>query len=291
MLFASMRDKQKFSIYAEKFEEFLMDICEISLEIVKAYYEPGRIIPIIGKSEMVNIEELKNTVDTKYQIRLEPQTDDMETKMGRQLAFNHVLQYTGQNLSREDLGKLIRHMPYANVEGMFDDLTIDYDNATNDILAMDRGRPRPARSVDNHEYMLKRLTHRQKGADYEFLPPEVQMLYQQKVQGHEQFLKQQAQAAEAAAAGFIPTGGYAVKADLYVTDKEGKTKRATVPYESMQWLIDKLGAQGSTQEMLDNLPPSAVSQMVGSGGMQPQGGAPQGPGAQGMPANPLGKTA
>lgn len=289
MLFSAMRDKRKFSVYAEKVEDFLVQVCETTLKLARNYYEADRIIPMIGKNEAVNMEEFKNVEDLRFQIRLEPQSDDIETKMGRHLVFNHILQYTGNNLEREDLGKLIRHMPYANVEGMFDDLTIDYDNATSDLLALDRGKPRPAAPNDNHEYIIKRLTHRMKEASYDFLSPMVKQLYEQKIQEHQMMLQQQLQDAQAAQAGFIPSGGYGVKLDFYITDEAGKTKRATLPYESVQWLIEKLQQQGSTQEMMENLPldsQAAIGQAMGGGA---QGGAGQGPGLQGpAPVLPIG---
>jgi hypothetical protein len=39
MLFQSMRQKKKFSIYAMKFENFLIEICKTVLELAKAYYD------------------------------------------------------------------------------------------------------------------------------------------------------------------------------------------------------------------------------------------------------------
>jgi hypothetical protein len=275
MLFAAMRDKQKFSMYAEKFEEFLVEIARVALSLVKAYYEEGRLVPIVGKNEYVNLEELKNSDDIKYQIKLEPQVDDVETKMGRHLAFNHILQYTGNNLQREDLGKLIRHMPYANVEGMLEDVTMDYDNATSDILALDRGKMREARPTDNHQYMVSRLTHRMKRPDFDMLPPQIQQMYQMRTGQHEQAIAQQAAEAQRAEAGFIPSGGYGVRLDFYVDDGKGGTKRATLPYESVDWLIKQLETQGSTQEMLTSLPPSSLGNVVNMMGA-PQGGTPQG---------------
>ena len=287
MLFASMRDKRKFSMYAEKFEEFLVEVCKSTLEIAKFYYDEQMLIPMVGKNEMVNIAEFKNAEDLHFQIRLEPQTDDPETKMGRTLTFNHILQYTGNNLEREDLGKLIRQMPHANVDGMFDDLTIDYDNATSDILSLDRGKYRAANPKDNHEYIIKRLTHRMKEASYEFLPPQIQQLYDQKMQEHEQMLQQQVQDAQAAKAGFIPSGGYGVRLDFYVDSGNGGTKRATLPYESVQWLMDTLEKQGSTQAMLDKLPQSSQAS-IGEAMGQAQGGGAQGSAPQGGFPPPLG---
>lgn len=278
MLFAAMRDKKRYSLYAEKYERFIQQVCKKALKLLRFYYDESRIVPVVGRAEMVNISEFKNSRDMHYQIKLEPQTEDMETKMGRTLQFNQILQYAGQNLDQEGLGKLIRHMPYANVEGAFDDLTMDYDNATNDILSLDRGVYRPAKKLDNHEYVVKRLNHRMKQADYEHLPQMIKMLYEKKLAEHEQKLQEQVQAAQQAGAGFIPSGGAGVRMDYYVADGKGGSKRATVPQEAITWLLEKLAAQGSTQEMLERIPEqsqanlgNAMVQAQGAAGQQQQG--------------------
>ncbi|GAG24152.1 unnamed protein product, partial [marine sediment metagenome] len=195
MLFAAMRDKRRYSIYCEKYEEFLTKVCKKALKLSRYYLDEARLIPMLGKAEAVNIPEFKNSQDMHYQVELEAQTQDVETKMGRHLTFNHILQFSGQNLDKESLGKMIRHMPYANVEGMFDDLTMDYDIATNDILSMDRGKYRPARQADNHEDMVKRLNHRMRQADFEHLDPMIQQMYARKVEEHEKALQIQIQEA------------------------------------------------------------------------------------------------
>jgi hypothetical protein len=42
-----------------------------------------------------------------YEIVVEAQADDVETKMGQQLVLNNVLQYTASQMSKEDIGKFI----------------------------------------------------------------------------------------------------------------------------------------------------------------------------------------
>ena len=63
----------------------------------------------------------------------------LESKVGRAMMMQQILQYVGNSLSKDDIGRMIRTMPYFNAEEAYSDLTIAYDNATNDILALDRG--------------------------------------------------------------------------------------------------------------------------------------------------------
>jgi len=276
-LFKSMRQKKKFTIYAEKFESFIVSIFETTLALAKQYYTEDMLIPVVGRKEYVNIPEFKNTDKLCYQIKVEPLDEDVDTMLGKQLTFQHVLQYSGGQLSPEQIGVLVRNMPYGNSEQSFTDLTLDYDNSKNDILALDRGQQVPVNKYDNHEYTIKKLINRMKMADFKFLDPAIQNLYAEKIAGHEQMIAQMQQEIKAAQSEFIPSGGFSVKADFYVPNKEdpNKTSRVSVPSESLQWLLDRLEQQGSSQEVLMQLQEGAqadVANMVSGGGQPVEGG-------------------
>ena len=114
------------------------------------------LVPAIGRAELINISEFKNTSPLFYQIKLEPGTEDLETKLGKQLTFNQVMQYVGSNLDPKDIGKLIRTSPYANNELAAEDLTMDFDNANNMILSLDRGEPMQPSMYDDKKCLIKR---------------------------------------------------------------------------------------------------------------------------------------
>jgi hypothetical protein len=255
MLFRSLRNKKKFSLYAEKFEGFLIEICDLALRLAKIHYQEEMLIPAIGKREWVNIAEFKSSDDLGYQIKLEPQIEDVETKMGKQVTLTNILQYVGNQLSKDDIGKIIRNMPFANAEQAFGDLTIDFDNATNDILALDRGEYRPAQQSDNHPYIIKRLINRMKQSDFYQLPPQVQQMYQAKVQEHEAIEAEQQRKLIAAKAEYIPSGGYLVVCDFYTPRKDDptKTERLRLPSEALAWLVQRLQDQGSSFDALSQL--------------------------------------
>jgi hypothetical protein len=260
LLFASIKQKKKFSLYIEKFEEFLCEMVELFLDLAKHYLPDDEVIPAIGKREAVNLPEFRNTNKLCYSIKVEPQTSDPSTLFGKQMIMNHTLQYVGGQMDKDDIGKIIRNMPFANMEESFDDLTIDYDNARNDMLALERGEQVQANPNDNHVYMSKKLVNRMKKRDFNTLPPQVQQGYQALLQQHDQIEAQQQQQIQAAEAGFIPTGGYLVKADFYIPDpKTGENKRATLPYEAIQWLVKKLDQQGLAQDSLQRMQQSALS--------------------------------
>lgn len=286
MLFKNIRQKKKFSLYASKFEDFLIDVVDITLQLARHYYTPEMLIPAIGKKEWINIEEFKGYDQASINVSLEGQSEDLETKMGRQLVFNHILQYVGPQLQRDDIGKLIRNMPFANVEESFDDFTLKYDLANADILALDRGKPRPPRPFDDDAYIIDRLSKRMSQNDFEMLPQQVQQMYQQKLTLHEQAKAKKLKEIQAAESGFIPSSGPLITVDMYVDDPAipGKSRRARLPFESIQWLIKRLEDQGMSLKEIERLPAQVQADIGGMVGAPP---TPQpGQGMGGMPGQP-----
>lgn len=263
-LFKAIRHKKKYSLYAEKIESMLKRICEIVLIYAKNYYSDERLLAAIGKDERVNLQEFRSQEPLGYDIKLEPQGEDVESKMGKQLTLTSTLQYVGSKLEKEDIGKILRVMPFVNKEEIFSDYTTDYDNATNDILALDRGEYPETDLEENHKYMMKRLTNRMKKADFKFLHPQIQENYKRKRDEHAQADAMQLQLIKQAQSEFIPSGGYLVGVDFYVTNPEnpGSPKRAKLPYESVAWLVKQLEAQGTNLAELEKLQQGALTDVA-----------------------------
>lgn len=254
-LYRRMRDKKKFVVYAEKFEEFLVAITDTALRYAKAYYDENRIVPIVGRNEMVNIAEFKASNDLAYSIKIEPADDDIDSLMGRQLTLNHLLQFVGSNLEPEQVAQFAKQMPFVNKDELFEDLTIDYENANNDILALERGEIVEAQMEDNNEYMLKRLSRRMKQADFVFLPDPIKQNYARLKEQHNQMFVQKQEQAQAAKDGWIPTGGGLIGCDMKwpVNGDPTKMRRLHFPYEALSWLAKRLETQGMTQEAMDQM--------------------------------------
>lgn len=289
MLARSLKDKKKFSVYTDKFENFLKQMFKIYIQTCQKYYGPNHLIPAIGKSEVINIDEFKNVSDLCYTVKLEAQIDDSESKLGRQLVLNHLIQYVGPQLGKDDIGKIIRLMPYANDEMIMEDLTLDYDIATNYILSLDRGKMPQPNPYDNHEYLIKKLTTRTRKPDFELLDPYIKSLYQKAIQAHEQLKTQQEMLLKQAQSEFIPSGGYLVACDFYVPDPNDPSKlpkRIRIPSEALDWLLKQLQSQGTNQQSLTGVPQGALGEMSQMllGQLHQAGGPPQ-PSQQGMMQN------
>jgi hypothetical protein len=179
-------------------------------------------------------------------------SEDVTSMMGRHLAMNQILQYVGGNLEKDDIGKIIRQMPFANTEEVYGDFTLDYDAATNLILSLDRGEEPYVSKNDNEVYILKRLSARQKQTDYRMLAPEIQQRYEAVLEQYQQIQAQKAEEIKKAQSDFIPASGASIKCDYYIPDpnQPSRSIRATVPAEALDWLIKRLSEQGSSQEQL-----------------------------------------
>ena len=295
LLFRSLKDKQKFSMKAEKFEAFLVNVCKTYLSLAKNYYSDDKVVRGIGRKEAVNIPEFRAADLNDVRIKVEPVSDDIASTVGRALQINTLLQFVGNELPDEERANLIKNMPFLNHSQIVSGLTIDYENITADILALDRGEFPEVSKEDNHKEYMRRLTHRMKQKDFRQLHPQIQQAYTEFRSQHQEMEAQQQQELLEAQAGFIPTGGGLAKADLYEPDPKSpeKQRRATFPVEALQWLKQRLDAQGLNQQQLESIQEQnlvEMNQFLQQTNQQPGGGLPaeQDPLAPPIPIQPQG---
>lgn len=266
LLFRTMSQQSVYKQYVQKFEKFVVDIAELSLQLARHYLPEDAIIGAVGKNEVINISEFRNTKPFEYQVNVEPMSDSIDTMLGKQMTFTHMLQYVGKNLTKEDIGKIMKNMPFVNNEEMFGDMTINYENVTNDMLALERGEPVQVGPLDDNEYYIQKLDHRMKQADFKLLAPQIQQQYQMFKQQHLQEMARKAEEIKRAQSEYIPTGGAMITCQMRVKDPDGEgTKQVRIPYQAMDWLIKQLESQGMGLEKLENMSEGSqaeLSQMV-----------------------------
>lgn len=278
MLYQSARKKKYFQRYISRFLRFQRRLCELYLEMARHYFDENRVIHVVGKKEQVNMAEFKNAKPLGYQIVVEESSDDPESSVGKQMILSQIMQYA-QGLEREDFGKLIKNMPFANAEEIYSDLTINYENARNLMLALERGEMPEATSADSPEYMMSKLNKRMKEADFKFLHPFIQQNYQNKLQEYAMIAEENRQKIARDNAGQIPTTGSLIGVDVFVNydpNDPTKSRRARLPYDAVAWLIQKLEDQGTAIGPINEMPPELQAQLPGmqapGGAMPPQGG-------------------
>ena len=255
LLYRSAKQKQKYNPYTEKFTAWQVKLTEVSLTLARAYMPDDAVIVAVGSREQINIAEFRKTNPINHRIEVEESDDTIDTAFGRQLTFQHILQYVGTQLDKRTIGKIIKNSPFANFEDDFDDLTIDEDMAENDILALERGEQVQATKQADPSFMLKKIAKRKKEGDYKFLPQQVQQAYDNLEQQYEKIEADAAAALKAAQNEFIPVDGALVTCDFYVPPKDPaqQAKRAKIPYTSLQWLLDRLQQQGASADQLESM--------------------------------------
>lgn len=260
-LFKSLRQQKKFARYGDKFQQFLIDWAELYLQLAKQYYPDDMLIYAVGKQEAVNIQEFRNTDPLCYQIRVVEQDETIETKLGKQITMTNILQYVGKQLKPEDIGKIIKAMPFGNVEEAFDDLTIDYENAKNDMLALERGEAPVPNEYENHIYVINQLTKRMKQSDFKYLNPQIQQNYLNFLNLHQEMEAQNQAKIMAAKKETIPTDGALIACDFYIpnSDPNKAAKRVRLPYSSLDWLVKTLENQGKGLDDLERMNQGALA--------------------------------
>lgn len=273
MLFRSMTQQSKYKIYIEKFEEFVVDVHTLALKLARIYMPDEELAEIFGPKEIANLPEFKNQKKLRYEVKIEPQSDSIDTMLGKQLTFTHLLQYIGKNLKPDQIGMIVKNMPFVNNEEMLGDLTINYENVKNDMLALERGEQVQVNQYDDNEYYIQKLTHRMKQGDFRLkLSPEVQQSYQMLLQQHQQEVARKQQQIIDAKNEYVPVGGAMVAIDMYVPNKEDPTKapkRARVPYQAMEWLLNVLEKQGMSLDSLESMNQGALAEIAGQIKPQP----------------------
>lgn len=273
MLFRSMSQSANFNIYAEKFGEFVVEFWELVLELAKYYLSDSEYIAAVGKSELINIQEFRDTTPLHHKITVEQQEDTIETKLGRHLTMMNILQYVGQKLEPEDIGRMAENMPFGNWKDTFSRLTQNDRNVKNDFLAIERGEMPYVSDNDDSDFCLEAVATRKKERDYQLLPDQVKFIYDQYEQMHLAKKQQELEAAQMAQSEFIPTGGALVTCNIYVPNEDPSKapKYARLPYETLHWVMEKLKAQGLSQENIESMNAAQVAELMQRmGGGQPQ---------------------
>lgn len=264
LLFRAASQQKRFKPFIERFEQYLIDFTTTFLSLAKFYLPDDILIPAVGRSEMVNMSEFRNTMPIQNQITVEAQDDTIETKLGRHMTYMSMIQYGGAQLTREDLGKLAKHMPYANTAEHLSDLTIDSDVIENAMLALERGEEVHAGEGDDPEYCVKRLNKRMREADFQFLHPAIQAGYKNL---KAEYLDMEAAAMQAeidAKNEFIPADGPLIACDLYVENEDPTKapKRVRIPERALSWTLDRLEKQGASIERLESMNANALAELA-----------------------------
>ena len=282
LLHASYKEKEYNAAFAEDFERLIVDTAKLLLKTARSYYTADRLVPMVGKKEYVNISEF---TQHKHEdtIVVEPSSGNAMTVMGKQRAFTNILQYASKAIQPRDIGLIVKNMPLLNQEEAFRGLTQDYDIADNMILALNRGTPVEVNPMgEDVLFMIRSLISEIKDSGFLQKPFHVQQLYRQTLRQYQMIHAQQQAMEWELNKQMIPANGPLLPIGYYIPDpnsKTGRAKRAMIPKDSVEWLLQRLQAQGITHDKMQGIDIAdrlAMQQMAGSMKALPQG-PPQGP--------------
>jgi len=279
LLFSTMKQRAKFVNYVAAYESFEIDLFSAILQLSKHFLTEENMIRIVGKSEMVNIQEFQAIDVENLNVKVVASNADLETKFGKIISISQILQYAGSSMTQDQIGTLVKQLPYANKDEIFNPLTINYDTAVNMILALDRGETPNVPIYGDTDYLLKAIQGRTVKADFNALPPQVQSNYTGTIRQMEQIKAQQALQIQQAQAGMIPAGGFLVTVNAsQANPSTGKVERIKIPSEAISWLAQKLYSQGVYARELEGQSPQAQADIAQIANINQQ--APQVQGVQ-----------
>jgi len=254
-MYVSLKDKKRFSLYAQKFQEYIREMVKDVLALKKMYMDDRELVQVVGRSEIANISEFKNSSPMGYQIKLVEVSDDLASTMGKYLNIRDLLQYGGTSLNGEQVALLGKNMPFLNDEKMFESQLTNANNLENIKLGIERGEPLEPSMQDDTEYLLPKLQLRTREPSFRFLAPEIQERYMYWIQTLEQMQAQKLIQVKQLQSSMIPTSGSEVPLPIYqdVPNSSGgvKSERVKVPYDSLMDLVEKLKTQGMSLQTVD----------------------------------------
>jgi hypothetical protein len=262
------KQKARFTIYAEKFENFLKEACEITLKLYKANLSDDAFVKLVGRSERVNIPEFKASDDLSFQIKVKPGNEDAESRLGKYLVLRDSMQYLGGQMSQEQVGQVLRNLAFVNGEEIFSESTSKYDRAKNIILALDRGEAVMITESDpDVDYIIPKLYARTNKADFQYFDESIKANYDAAIEAYEMAKAAQMEKLKRAESEFLPTDGALVPVEGLYKETIGskgqvKHERVKLPLAALQELQKRLEQQGFFTDQFSNMPQGLQAQVA-----------------------------
>ena len=275
IFFLSSKQKRRYAKHASKFERFLIRVWKKALKLHKHSVHPQAVIQMIGAAEKVNIDEYKSSDDLCFQIKVKTRTEDPESIIAKQFQINQFLQYG--KMDEADLGVLAKESPFLDKSDFALKSILKSERAQNMILKLDKGINFPASQGDDPQYMLQRLDTRMSQPDFDdityrqpdgvIMPTEyIQQLYVRKREEYLRMVAQQQQEKMQMEQGLIPSSGRMIPVQMYDSkvNQDGSigSKRVLLPNDSLEYVIQRLQAQGMLESTLQGFDPNTQADLV-----------------------------
>ena len=258
VLYSQIKDKKLFVKYAQSFEDFMVTKGKAILSLYRHYLRPEDVIHSGNREKRVLVPDFKRTSDRDFLFAVVAGNESDESRLGKQLVVDNVLQYAGQRLNEANIGLLLRNTALGADRRLIDHFCVDYDSWTYDQVRLEKGMMPPISPVEDFAYKAKMCSERMRKADFLELNPVVQGVFNQYLQVCKDGIARQENDRLRLEKGVIPTDGPLVRTDARRSvPKQGggyKTEPLAIPYAALIWLTQALEKQGATQDALSGLP-------------------------------------
>lgn len=262
VFFSTIKDQQKFSSVAQCFEEFLKEENETALKLFRHYLDEGDLIHDSNRQDYIVISDFKETDEEDYLIETKVRNNTPTELLGRHMQVRDILQYVGAHLDRRDIGHLLKDTVLGDSEALISHFTQGEEACTQNLIALEKGQFPIYSETEDFAYKAEKITARMNRPDFPLLPQPIQENFRRFLKLCEEMVAKAAQEKMRLEKGIIPSSGYLVNTDFYITIPGAKgdpvTKKAKFPSHALEWLGKALEKQGTMLESIEPL--SAPSQ-------------------------------
>lgn len=185
------QDQTRLSVITEQQESQWARIGQLILKYVEEYYILPRKLKMAGKNNTYLVKDLtgdmlKGNTDC---IVIRGSTMPGSKAIKRQEIINsYQLGMLGPMGDPKTMDKLLSLMEFGDVEGIWEDYSLDMNQIKRGTEVMEHGEQIPVSEFDNHTLWLEELNRYRKNDKFDALNPVVQNIFEQNMEEHIQWL-------------------------------------------------------------------------------------------------------
>lgn len=174
-------------------ENAYVEVFKQDFELCQKNYDEDRGFSIVGKDNKVQWVEFKKAdLRRGLTIGVEPGSAMPRSKVAQQAMVLDMLHegfFTDPNTGRPDFAKALRYMEFGSVDDIYEDVTLDVNQARRENERMKQGEMVVPENWHNHQTHIYEHNRIRKTAEYEIADPAVKQAYTAHIDAHLQFMQ------------------------------------------------------------------------------------------------------
>jgi len=187
------QDETRISLTAKQIQDCMLEVAKQTMYLYKQFANNERLLRIVGQGDAVKLLSWgKNTI-TAEDIIIEGIARISETLTQKR---NMILELTGMGMFRDDTGriddsKILEMLEFGDANVSMDNKRLEKVKSSEQNIKMSMGQPQPVYFFELHAVAIDTHTEYMLSAEYEQLDGSIQMLFQQHLMEHIQYIQQQ----------------------------------------------------------------------------------------------------